>query len=57
MPLSGDTLPRTTKRDKRYHGYGLKSMQATVEKYGGSFSINGANGWFDLDILIPLPMD
>ena len=57
VPLSGDTLPQTTKRDKRYHGYGLKSMQATAEKYGGSFSINGADGWFDLDILIPLPMD
>ncbi len=55
--MNGDTLPQTTKRDKRYHGYGLKSMQATVEKYGGSFSINGADGWFDLDILIPLPMD
>lgn len=56
-PVRGDALPQTTKRDKRYHGYGLKSMQATVEKYGGSFSINGANGWFDLDILIPLQMD
>lgn len=46
-------LPRTTKRDKGLHGYGLKSIQATVEKYGGSVTVHAENGWFELRILIP----
>ncbi len=48
-------LPRTTKRDKRYHGFGLKSIQSTVKKYDGSVTINARDGWFELRILIPLP--
>lgn len=47
-------LPRTTKREKGLHGYGLKSIQATVEKYGGSVTVHTANGWFELRILIPV---
>ena len=50
-----DGLPVTTKSDKRYHGFGLKSIQSTVKKYGGSVTINAENGWFELRILIPLP--
>ena len=56
-PITEGALPETTKPDKRYHGYGLKSIRSTVEKYGGTLSINGTDGWFDLDILIPLKMD
>ena len=56
-PVSDGQLPKTSKNDRRYHGYGLKSMHATVEKYGGTLSINGSGGWFDLDILIPLKID
>ncbi len=54
--LSGETitsLPATTKNDKRYHGYGLKSIRSTVEKYGGSVAVHGEDGWFELGILIP----
>ncbi len=51
--ISG-TLPETTKRDKRYHGYGLKSIRSTVEKYGGSLAVHGENGWFEVGILIPV---
>ena len=53
---SGETitsLPATTKNDKRYHGYGLKSIRSTVEKYGGSVAVHGEDGWFELGILIP----
>jgi sensor histidine kinase YesM len=53
---SGETitsLPATTKRDKRYHGYGLKSIRSTVEKYGGSVAVHGEDGWFELGVLIP----
>ena len=29
-------IPQTTKKDKRFHGFGMKSIQSTVKKYGGS---------------------
>lgn len=49
----GTELPGTTKTDKRYHGYGLKSIRVTAEKYGGSATVRAENGWFELRILIP----
>lgn len=52
--VTGEELPGTTKKDRRFHGYGLKSIRATAEKYGGSIAVHGENGWFDLGILIPL---
>ena len=48
-------LPATTKEDKEYHGYGLKSIRSTVKKYGGSITIDANENWFELRILIPLP--
>lgn len=47
-------LPVTTKVDKRYHGYGLKSIRHTAEKYGGSVTISTQKNWFELRILIPI---
>lgn len=47
-------IPATTKQDKRYHGFGLKSIQSTVEKYSGSLTISAKDGWFELRILFPL---
>jgi hypothetical protein len=47
-------LPMTTKEDKDYHGYGLKSIQSTVHKYNGSVTIQAQNGWFEIRILIPM---
>ena len=47
-------LPGTTKEDKRFHGYGLKSIRATAEKYDGSAAVHAAEGWFELWVLIPL---
>jgi sensor histidine kinase regulating citrate/malate metabolism len=49
-------LPATTKEDKEYHGYGLKSIRSTVKKYGGSITIDTNENWFELRILIPLPI-
>ena len=48
---------QTTKKDSRYHGFGLKSIEATAEKYGGTAHIKAANGWFELQVLIPVPVD
>lgn len=41
----------TQKEKKDFHGYGLKSIRYTVEKYGGAVSIYTDNNWFDLQIL------
>lgn len=42
----------TTKRNKEYHGIGLKSIQSTVEKYNGFFEITEKDKNFQLEILI-----
>lgn len=47
-------MPMTTKKDKRLHGYGMKSIQSTVRKYGGSVTAGVRDNWFELRILIPL---
>ena len=47
-------MPVTTKRDKRLHGYGMKSICTTVEKYGGSTVACQRDNWFELKILIPI---
>ena len=46
---------RTTKRDKDMHGYGIKSIRYTAEKYGGSVSADCSDNWFHLSVLLPLP--
>lgn len=47
-------LPVTTKREREFHGYGLKSLKYTVHKYHGEVDITAENNWFCLKILIPL---
>ena len=47
-------LPQTTKKDRNYHGYGLKSMRSTVQKYNGSVRVDAKDGWFELRVLIPV---
>ncbi len=44
----------TTKKEKQYHGYGLKSIKYTVDKYDGAVSIDTRENWFNLKILIPM---
>ncbi|MDR2742309.1 MAG: GHKL domain-containing protein [Treponema sp.] len=48
-------LPSTTKSEKGDHGFGLKSIRYTTEKYGGSMTINTEDRWFILRILLPQP--
>ena len=47
-------LPRTTKGDTDYHGYGLKGIRRTAQKYGGTVTVNTSKNWFELKILLPL---
>lgn len=49
-----DGLPATTKDDRRYHGFGVKSIQYLVEKYGGTLSFGQCNEIFHLNIIFPL---
>jgi sensor histidine kinase regulating citrate/malate metabolism len=44
----------TTKLDKKYHGYGIKSIKYTADRYDGAVYINTENNWFDMKILIPI---
>ena len=44
-----------SRRDKNYHGYGMRSMQISVEKYGGWLCADLSEGIFSLDIMIPVP--
>lgn len=50
-------MPTTTKRDARYHGYGLKSIQSIANSYGGSATIDTKDGWFELRLLLPVPKE
>lgn len=47
-------LPKTTKADKEYHGFGMKSIYMTCEKYGGDVSVNASDHVFNLSVLFPL---
>ena len=42
------------KKDRRFHGFGMKSIKSTAAKYGGSVTTDLKKNWFELRILIPL---
>lgn len=46
-------IPKTTKSNKKYHGFGMKSIKRIVEKYNGSVTVETKDGWFELRILFP----
>jgi len=50
-----DGLPRTTKARALQHGYGLKNMRETAERYGGSLTARAEEDWFVVRTLIPVP--
>ena len=49
-----DGLPMTTKGDLDYHGFGMKSIKAIVEKYNGVLSIMSEDDRFRLNIMFPI---
>lgn len=51
-----DGLPVSTKRDRAYHGYGIKSIRHAAEKYGGAMVIHNQDEWFVISLTIPLQM-
>ena len=44
----------TTKKNKEGHGYGIKSIYYTAERYGGFVDVSADDDWFRLKILIPI---
>jgi sensor histidine kinase regulating citrate/malate metabolism len=49
-----DGLPQTTKEDFENHGYGMKSIKYSVEKYGGHMQVLQQDEWFKLQIILPI---
>mgnify|MGYP004468001673 FL=1 len=47
-------FPVTSKEDKGYHGYGVKSMQMIAKKHGGDIRISVKNHTFSLQIMLPV---
>lgn len=47
-----DELPVTTKENKMFHGFGMKSIKMIVDKYNGYMSIKTDNNRFILSILM-----
>lgn len=59
-PVEGDLqfkggLPVTTKADRGYHGFGLRSIRHNVQQYGGYMNVSVKNQSFILKMIIPLP--
>ena len=48
-------LPRSSKGDDANHGFGTRSMRATVERYGGTFHVGAEHGVYYLNALLPVP--
>ncbi len=53
LDLDENGLPKTTKDSKEYHGFGMKSIGAITEKYGGNLHITTTKNMFKLSIIIP----
>lgn len=51
-----DGLPKTTEADKYFHGYGMKSLRYTAEKYNGTMVVTTEKQIFTVNILLPLPV-
>lgn len=56
-PYSGEKSGRhslfsTTKEDRMRHGWGLKSVRQTVQRYNGSLSLEVAEGRFAASVMM-----
>ena len=47
-------LPETTKQDAAHHGLGLYSVSQTIDDCNGTIEFTQNNGWFIVDVLIPI---
>lgn len=48
-----DGLPVSDKEDKRYHGFGMRSMRLIAARYGGTMRVDAEQGLFYLQFVFP----
>lgn len=48
-----DGLPVTTQRPEEGHGYGVRSMRLTAERYGGTLTVLAEGGRFHVNAIFP----
>lgn len=48
-------FPLTNKENHGYHGFGIRSIQSIVQKYGGNISFVTDDNIFRLNLLFPIP--
>ncbi len=53
VEFAPDGLPRTVKTEEGYHGFGMKSIRALAEAYGGTLFVSASGGVFRLSIVFP----
>ena len=51
VKLDRNGMPITSKQNKSYHGYGLKSIKMIVDKYNGDLKIDVKDNIFIIQIL------
>lgn len=54
LTFDGD-FPQATEKQDGEHGFGLRSIQYAVEKYGGSMTVHPEGNLFLLRMSIPIP--
>lgn len=54
LARDGEGLLTTKQQERGYHGYGLKSIELSAKKYGGTMSVNTDGGTFSLNLLFPV---
>ena len=47
-------LPKTTKKDKYNHGFGIRNVKKTLEKYDGELLLSQKQNVFQATIMLPL---
>ena len=52
--VRGGALPKTTKKDAKLHGIGLKNVRDTAKKYNGTLQLTAGNGRFTAELLLEL---
>lgn len=53
-PVFRNGMPETLKEDKKYNGFGVKSIQYIANKYGGQMRVSIEDNTFHLDVMIPM---
>jgi hypothetical protein len=52
LPVDGDKLPKSSKKDCDEHGFGLKSMSMVAKKYHGAVNVSGTGEIFTLNVYL-----